>query len=70
MTPSLGTMQRWTTLNDEHQVLIRNECKAAVRAGIKIGSHFRHEHYVKGEELAEILNHFEQQAVTTRRLRR
>lgn len=54
-------MQGLVTLNEEHQVLICNKCKAAVRPGSKIESHFRHEHNIKGQELAEILSYFKYQ---------
>ena len=54
-------MERWITLNEQHQVLICNECKAAVRPGKKIESHFRHEHCIKGYELTQILHHVEHQ---------
>ncbi|CAI6091000.1 unnamed protein product [Clonostachys chloroleuca] len=54
-------MQDWVTLNEEHRVLICNKCKAAVRPGNKIESHFRHEHNMKGQQLAEILSYFEHQ---------
>ncbi|KAL6366266.1 hypothetical protein LRP88_00111 [Fusarium phalaenopsidis] len=45
-------------LNEEHRMLICCDCRAAVRPGAGIESHFRHEHQITGQTLKDIKDYY------------
>ncbi|KAK1449593.1 hypothetical protein CMEL01_16800 [Colletotrichum melonis] len=51
-------MDSFVEINEEHRMLICRKCRAAVRPGSGIESHFRHEHQLKGEVLRDIKDYY------------
>lgn len=45
-------------LNEEHRMLVCRDCRAAVRPGAGIESHFQHEHQLTGQTLKDIKDYF------------
>ncbi|KAK1659817.1 hypothetical protein BDP55DRAFT_536264, partial [Colletotrichum godetiae] len=51
-------MDSFVEINEKHRMLICRKCKAAIRPGSSIESHFRHEHQLKGEVLRDIKDYY------------
>jgi hypothetical protein len=53
-----ATIKGIVQLNERHRMLLCRLCKAAIRPGAGIKSHFRQEHQLKGKVLKDIKDYY------------